>query len=85
MVPFPESIDTFRQNKPSDTENMTNTNGKSSPATLAIGAVAISIVACILFFLHGASAIPQSLHLWLSGIFVTSVVLHILLNRKQFT
>ncbi|MEI6639560.1 MAG: hypothetical protein FDX02_06610 [Chlorobium sp.] len=62
-----------------------NTNPKFRPAFFAIGAFVLSAVAALLITLNVVMGMTQLLPLWLSCIFVVAVVVHTVINWKQFT
>ncbi len=64
---------------------MMNTNSKFRPAPLAIGAFILSVIAGLLIFLAVVTGMTQPVQVWLSFIFVLGVVVHTVVNWKQFT
>jgi hypothetical protein len=60
-----------------------NTRFLGSP--FAIGAFILSVLTGLLFIYNFVIGMPQSMHLLLSCSFVIAVVLHTIVNWKQFT
>jgi hypothetical protein len=72
----------FHSLKANDTMN---TNSKFWASPFAIGAFILSIITGLLFFLHAMTGMSQPTQVWLSSLFVIAVVLHTIVNWKQFT
>ncbi len=62
-----------------------NTNEKFRSTPFAIGAFILSIITGLLFFLQSMAVMSQPTQVWLSALFVIAVVLHTVINWKQFT
>ncbi len=62
-----------------------NTNEKFRATPFAIGAFILFIISGLLFFLHVMTGMSQPTQVWLSALFVIAVVLHTVINWKQFT
>ena len=62
-----------------------NTNSRFWASPFAIGAFILSIITGLLFFLHSVTGMSQPTQVWLSALFVIAVVLHTVINWKQFT
>ena len=61
-----------------------STENRSSATPLALGAI-ICVVTGILASLYVVTGLPQSTQMWLTGIFIATVVFHTVVNWKQFT
>jgi hypothetical protein len=77
-----ENVTLFHILKANDTMN---TNSKFWASPFAIGAFILSIITGLLFFLNVMAGMSQSIQVWLSCLFIIAVVLHTVLNWKQFT
>jgi hypothetical protein len=62
-----------------------NTNNRFPGSPFAIGAFILSALTGLLLVLHTFTEMSQPTHLWLSSLFVIAVVLHTVINWKQFT
>ncbi len=62
-----------------------NTNGRFKATPFAIGAFILSIMTGLLLFLQSVAAVSQPTQVWLSSLFVIAVVLHTVINWKQFS
>ncbi len=62
-----------------------NTKGRFRANRFTIGAFILSIITGLLYFLHSMSAMSQPAQVWLSSLFVIAVVLHTIINWRQFT
>jgi hypothetical protein len=62
-----------------------NTNIRFWASPFAIGAFILSIITGLLFFLQVMAGMSQSTQVWLSCLFVIAVLLHTVINWKQFT
>jgi len=64
---------------------MMNTSQKFRSTPFAIGAFILSVIAGLLIFLTVFMGMSQPVQVWLSFIFVLGVVVHTVVNWKQFT
>ncbi|WP_040433297.1 MULTISPECIES: hypothetical protein, partial [Chlorobium] len=62
-----------------------HTNTRFSASPFAIGAFILSAITALLFVLTVVTGMFQSAQLWLSALLVIAVVLHTVINWKQFT
>ena len=62
-----------------------NTNRRFRMSSFAIGAFILSIITGLLVFLQVMTGVSQPTQVWLSCLFVIAVVLHTVINWKQFT
>jgi len=62
-----------------------NIKGRFRATRFTIGAFILSIITGLLYFLHSMAAMSQPTQVWLSSLFVIAVVLHTVINWRQFT
>ena len=62
-----------------------NTNSRFWASPFAIGIFILSIITGLLYILQVMAGVSQSAQVWLSSLFVMAVLLHTVINWKQFT
>jgi hypothetical protein len=62
-----------------------NTNTRFWASSFAIGAFILSAITGLLLFFNVVVGISPSINVWLSSLFVIAVILHTVINWKQFT